>query len=224
MPSPYSAGFHGIIEQMKRILIGILFLTIGVISLAATIRGGVLIGSAYAGSGEESVDLSAGVWRDGKAVFSDWTWLDFTMKDYLVRGYAPEQPIKYSHKLHVEQLGIECQYCHSGVAKSPYASLPAVDTCMGCHKHVKTESPEIKKLAKHFNDKTPIEWEPVNNLPDHVYFNHQRHVKAGVGCQNCHGQVQKMDVVEKVSSLKMGFCVSCHRENGASIDCGICHY
>ncbi len=209
---------------MKRFFTGILILSIGISTFAATIRSSAFLRSAYAGSGEEPVNLAAGVWNEGKAVFSDWTALDVLMKDYLVRGYAPEQPIKYSHKLHVETLGIECQYCHSGVAKSPYATLPAVETCMGCHKHVKTDSPEIKKLAKHYEEKTPVEWEPVNNLPEHVNFNHQRHIKAGVSCQNCHGLVQKMEVVEKVSSLKMGFCISCHRENGASIDCGVCHY
>ena len=173
---------------------------------------------------EEAHDFYSGVWREGKAVFSDWVALDFLLKDYLKRGYAPEQPIKYSHKLHAGKLGIECQYCHSGVAKSPYATLPSVELCMGCHATVKTDSPEIKKLAKHFKEKKPIEWVPVNNLPEHAQFNHKRHVKAGVSCQNCHGLVQEMEVVEKVSSLKMGWCVSCHRDNGASIDCAVCHY
>lgn len=204
---------------MKKALFGIFFLIIGVVSFSVTIRE-----IALAGSEEEPVDLKAGVWREGKAVFSDWTALDVLMKDYLVRGYKPQQPIQYSHKLHVDQLGIECQYCHFGVSKSPYATLPAVETCMGCHKQVRTERPEIKKLAKYYDEGRPVEWEPVNNLPEHVQFNHERHIKAGFGCQNCHGLVQKMEVVEKVSSLKMGFCVSCHRENGASIDCGTCHY
>lgn len=167
-------------------------------------------------------ELMEGVWNDGKAVFSDITLLDVFWK--YARGYKPEQPINYSHKLHAGKLGIECQYCHTGVNKSAFATIPAVETCMGCHKLVKTDSPEIKKLAKHFADKTPVEWEPVNHLPEHAVFNHERHTKAGVGCQNCHGQVQKMDKVEKVSSLKMGFCVDCHRAKGASIDCAVCHY
>ncbi len=180
--------------------------------------------SGTTANSDEQANIYAGVWREGKAVFSDWLALDFLMKDYLKRGYKPEQPIKYSHKLHVDQLKIECQYCHSGVAKSSFATVPSVESCMGCHKSVRTESPEIKKLKEHYDQKKPVHWEPVNNLPEHVQFNHQRHVKAGVSCQNCHGLVQKMEVVEKVSSLKMGFFVSCHRENGASIDCGVCHY
>jgi hypothetical protein len=164
----------------------------------------------------------AGLWREGKAVFSDVEVLDIFWK--YSRGYKPIQPINYNHQIHVEKNNMECQYCHSGVAKSPFATMPSVELCMGCHKTVRADTPEIKKLAEHYENKTPVEWEPVNHLPEHVIFTHERHIKAGVGCQNCHGQVQKMDVVEKVSSLKMGFCVSCHRDKGASIDCMICHY
>ena len=165
-----------------------------------------------------------GVWRDGKAVFSDIAFLDIFLRDYLRRGYQPEQPIRYNHQLHMEKNKMECQYCHSGVTKSAFATLPSVELCMGCHKAVFPDRPEIKKL-KEFSDKgESIPWVPVNNLPEHVRFNHKRHLKAGVGCHTCHGQIQKMPVVEKMSSLKMGFCVSCHRENGASIDCSTCHY
>lgn len=176
---------------------------------------------AFAEESKQEEELSAGLWREGKAVFSDLKALDIFWK--YSRGYKPEQPIKFSHKLHVEQNKIECQYCHSGVTKSPYATIPSVDTCMGCHKVIKTESPEIKKIKEHFDAGKPIEWEPVHHLPEHVYFTHERHVKAGVSCQSCHGQVQKMETVEKMSSLKMGFCVSCHREKGVSIDCAVCH-
>lgn len=163
-----------------------------------------------------------GVWREGKAVFSDIEILDLFTK--YARGYRPQQPIYYSHRLHVEKNQIECQYCHSGVAKAPFATIPSVELCMGCHKLVKPESPEIKKLKEYYDKNEPVQWEPVNNLPEHAHFNHERHVKAGVGCQSCHGQVQKMEVVEKVSSLKMGFCVSCHRDRGVTIDCATCHY
>ncbi len=175
------------------------------------------------GSGNESTDeLTAGVWREGKAVFSDIKLLDFFLDH--ARGYRPEQPIPFSHKIHIEKAKLECQYCHSGVAKSPFATIPSVELCMGCHNFVRTETPAIQLLKKHFDEKRPVEWEPVNHLPEHAVFNHERHIKGGIGCQSCHGQVQKMDVVEKVSSLKMGFCVSCHRDKGASIDCGVCHH
>ncbi len=179
--------------------------------------------SSSAAKAVDANDIRAGLWRDGKAVFSDETFLDPFGK--YPRGYRPQQPINYNHRIHVEKNQIECQYCHSGVTKSPYATIPSVDLCMGCHKSVMTsaQSPEIKKLTDAYQAKQPIEWVPVHNLPEHVYFTHERHVKAGVGCQQCHGQVQQMDVVEKVSSMKMGFCVSCHREQGVSIDCLVCH-
>ena len=202
---------------MKRALVG------GGIGVVILFCFAVYAGSALAGSENEvnQETLRAGAWRDGKAVFSDILLLDIFHK--YSRGYKPEQPIAFNHQIHVEKNGLECQYCHSGVSKSPYATIPPVELCMGCHKVVKTDSPEIKKLAKHFEEKTPVEWEPVHNLPEHAYFTHERHIKAGVGCQSCHGQVQKMEVVEKVSSLKMGFCVSCHRDSGVSIDCAVCH-
>lgn len=169
-------------------------------------------------------EIEAGLWREGKAVFSDYKLLDILMKRDYTRGYRPKQPIEYSHRAHVEKSKIECQYCHSGVAKSSFATIPSVESCMGCHATVKADSKEVAKLREYWESKKAIEWVPVHNLPEHVQFNHQRHIKAGVGCHTCHGQIQKMDVVERVSSLKMGFCVSCHRNTGASIDCGVCHY
>ncbi len=165
-----------------------------------------------------------GLWKEGKAVFSDVTALDVFLHDYYVRGYRPEQPIKFSHQQHVEKAQMECQYCHSGVAKSPFPTIPSVELCMGCHKLVKTESPEIQKLKKYYDEGKPVEWVPVMNLPEHVRFPHERHIKAGVGCQSCHGQMNRMQSAEKVSSLKMGWCLSCHRDKGATIDCSACHY
>jgi hypothetical protein len=179
---------------------------------------------AFAGNGSPADDPArAGLWQDGQAVFSDIQLLDVFWGKY-ARGYQPTQPVNFSHQIHVEKNQMECQYCHSGVAKSPFATVPSLKLCMGCHENVKTESPEIQKLKTAWDAGKPIEWEPVNNLPEHVNFTHERHVKAGVGCHNCHGQIQKMPVVEKLASFKMGFCITCHRENGASIDCGVCHY
>jgi len=165
-----------------------------------------------------------GVWRDGKAVFSDIPLFDVLMADHYVKGYRPEQPIKFSHQQHVEKNQMECQYCHSGVAKANYPTIPSVESCMGCHKNVKTDSPEIKKLKEYYDAGKPVEWVPVHNLPEHAHFPHERHIKAGVGCQNCHGQMQRMQAAEKVSTMKMGWCLTCHREKGATIDCSACHY
>ncbi len=196
---------------------------------AAVLATSVFHQTAFAGGEKQTPTEDVeryhmGLWNEGKAVDSDIPLLDiFTPKEF-ARGYKPEQPIDYSHKVHVGKNHIECTYCHSGVTKSSFATIPSVELCMGCHTQVLKDSPEIKKLAKHWEEKTPVEWKPVNNLPDHAQFNHQRHIKAGFGCQSCHGLVQDMEVVERVSSFKMGFCVSCHRENGANIDCGVCHY
>src|SRR5258705_5565640 len=108
---------------------------------------------------------------------------------------GPEQPIKYSHKLHAGKLGINCLYCHTGAAKSPIANIPAVSTCMGCHKIAATDHPQIVMLTGYFERGEQIPWVEVYHLPDYVKFNHKRHVKAGIACQNCHGPGQEMAVV-----------------------------
>ncbi|MBL7661785.1 cytochrome c3 family protein [bacterium] len=178
---------------------------------------------ARAGNGQNnSPNIKSGLWKDGKAI--EWDLPELGIFDWNPRGYAPEQPVKFSHWIHVGKNKMECQYCHYGVTKSSASTIPPSELCMGCHKLVKTESPEIKKLTEYHNKGLPVPWIKVHKLQDHARFNHERHIKSGVGCQNCHGLVQEMDQVEKVSSMKMGFCVSCHRDQGASIDCATCHY
>jgi len=129
------------------------------------------------------------------------------------QGYAPEQPIPFSHKLHAGTNKIACTYCHSSVEKSAHASVPAVNVCMNCHSVVKTDSPWIKKIWSHFKEGRPIEWVRVHELPDHAYFNHKRHVSKGVSCQTCHGDVANMEKVYQKSPLTMGWCIDCHRGN-----------
>lgn len=129
------------------------------------------------------------------------------------QGYAPEQPIPFSHKLHAGTNKIACTYCHSSVEKSAHASVPAVNVCMNCHSIVKTDSPWIKKVWSHFKEGRPIEWVRVHELPDHAYFNHKRHVSKGVSCQTCHGDVANMEKVYQKSPLTMGWCIDCHRGN-----------
>ena len=138
---------------------------------------------------------------------------------------APEQPIAFSHELHVGKLNLECLFCHQTADKSMFAGVPPVSRCMECHVAVKTERPEIQKLTKYWNDKEPIPWNRVHRIRirNHVYFSHERHVKAGVDCAQCHGTLAAMAKVRQVSSLKMGWCVSCHEANGAPTDCTICH-
>ena len=153
---------------------------------------------------------------------SFWTKLGVTQ--------GPRQPIAYSHKIHAGKLGMNCLYCHYGAEKSPIANIPPMSTCMGCHKMAVTDRPEIQKLTGYFDRGEQIPWIEVYKLPEHVKFNHKRHVKAGIACQQCHGPVQEMSVIYQYPSLKMGWCVSCHRQNlnnpdhPASMDCLVCHH
>ncbi len=139
------------------------------------------------------------------------------------QGYMPKQPIAYSHELHAGKYEIPCQYCHTGVMKSKSANIPSANICMNCHQQIKTESPEIQKIyaaidfnpetQTYGNNKKPIQWVRVHNLPDLVYFNHAQHVKVGgLECQTCHGPIQEMPVVYQYSKLTMGWCINCHRE------------
>lgn len=190
--------------------------------------------------------VRAGVWNDGQAALWDLNFLDhFHIFGPVerARGHKPEQPIKFSHITHVQRNKMECQFCHWTVSKSSYAAIPEVETCWGCHKHVKgtddAQKAEIAKLSEYVEATTEpdlsaggfkskykkaIPWVKVHVMPDHVRFNHKRHVKAGVACSSCHGQVPEMAEVERVTSMKMGWCVSCHRAQGTSIDCNVCHY
>jgi len=143
---------------------------------------------------------------------------------------APTQPIPFSHKIHAGDNKIECLYCHFGADKSPVANIPPVEVCMGCHKIVAADKPNIQKLTEYYTKGEPIPWIQVHVLPQHVKFNHKRHVKAGVACQECHGPVQEMAVVRQVNSLKMGWCISCHRARlddpkfPTTMDCVVCHH
>lgn len=153
------------------------------------------------------------------------------------KGYAPEQPIRFSHKIHAGDNAIDCKYCHSTVETSKQASIPAVNTCMNCHKGIQTyeTDPELgkditkihkamdwdpeKKAGEQFgNNPQPIRWVRIHNLPDHAYFNHSQHVKVGkLECQECHGPVEKMEKVQQWNTLQMGWCIDCHRTKGIDV-------
>ncbi len=129
-----------------------------------------------------------------------------------------EQPIQFPHNTHVQTLGMDCQYCHSGARKGVHAGVPPTQVCMGCHTLVdRADRPELDKLVGYYERNEPIPWLKVHDLPDFVYFNHKRHVTAGVQCQECHGNVQEMGVNQRVSSLEMGWCLDCHAQHD-SID------
>lgn len=136
---------------------------------------------------------------------------------------AREQPIAFSHKLHVGKQNIPCTTCHLFVEKSRHAGVPFVETCMQCHQNVLVAGPQVDRLLEHRRKREPIEWARIYRLPDFIYFSHKRHVQANVDCADCHGQVEWMETMRRVSSLKMGWCVSCHKTKGAPRDCWTCH-
>lgn len=167
-------------------------------------------------------------------LFVRWSWYELKdigvyaheVKPGVWEGYHPEQPIKFSHRIHAGDNKIACQYCHNTVEKSKTASIPSANVCMNCHKAIKqgpeTGKEEIAKIYKavgwnpdsmrYLTKEEPVKWVKVHNLPDFVFFSHQQHVVVGKqACENCHGDVTKMDAVEQQRPLTMGWCVDCHR-------------
>lgn len=136
---------------------------------------------------------------------------------------TPDQPIAFPHVVHVNKVGLKCLDCHQFADKARHATAPPISKCMSCHKTAVTDRPEIQKLTRYWEQKKAVEWAQIYKLPDYVYFSHERHVKKGVPCQTCHGQVQVLSTVHKARSLQMGWCVSCHRQNNAPVDCTTCH-
>ena len=151
---------------------------------------------------------------------------------------GPTQPIAFPHTVHVQQAGLDCQFCHRTVSTDEVAGIPAVEQCMFCHDFAridgsKSANPaaveEIAKLRVYYHGENqeppkPIDWVRVHRLPDHVQFIHQPHIQAGFTCSTCHGDVAAMEKVQQIRNLKMRDCVDCHRENNAPTDCTTCHY
>jgi len=133
------------------------------------------------------------------------------------------QPIFFSHKKHSGEKNIECNFCHILAKESQRADVPSLKKCMDCHITIAKDSIEIKKLYSFWEKRQPIQWLKVYSLPSFVYFSHKRHIKRGIDCVVCHGDVKNMERVKKVRSLKMGWCVGCHREFGGTDDCIACH-
>jgi len=127
-------------------------------------------------------------------------------------GYAPEQPIPFSHALHAGELEMDCRYCHNTVEKGAMAAIPPTSTCMNCHKSIRTDSPLLKPLFESAETGKPVEWVRVHDLPEFAYFNHSAHLSAGVSCVECHGRVDQMERVRQEEPLSMGWCLECHRE------------
>ena len=168
----------------------------------------------------------------------------FFMQIGIDQGYAPVQPIHYSHKIHAGANKIDCKYCHSSAIKSKHSGIPSLNVCMNCHKNIAEYNGEedlangytkefyTKEIAKLYDavgwddadqsytgEEKQVKWIQIHNLPDFVYFNHSQHVNvAGVECQTCHGPVEEMEIMYQHSPLTMGWCIDCHRETNVDLE------
>lgn len=132
-------------------------------------------------------------------------------------GYSPEQPVPYSHALHVGELGMDCRYCHTTVEHAAAASIPAAEVCMNCHKTVHPESTKLLLVRESVASGKAIPWVRVHDLADFSFFDHSAHINAGVGCVSCHGRVDRMEVVSQQEKLTMSWCLECHRAPDANL-------
>src|SRR3954471_5402254 len=132
-------------------------------------------------------------------------------------GYAPVQPVPFSHAQHVQEVGLDCRYCHSNVDKSAHSNIPTAQTCLNCHKQIKANSPllapvrEAYDVEKGVDTGKPVPWVWIHKTPDFAFFNHSIHVNRGVSCVECHGKINEMDTVRHEQPLSMAFCIECHR-------------
>ena len=126
-------------------------------------------------------------------------------------GYQPEQPVPYSHAIHVGRLGMDCRYCHVTVEETAFAAVPPTQVCMNCHARILVGDTRLAPVKQSWTSGLPIPWVKIHDLPDYVYFNHSAHFDRGVGCFSCHGQIDQMDVVRQIFPLSMGWCLDCHR-------------
>jgi mono/diheme cytochrome c family protein len=166
----------------------------------------------------------------------------FLMQVGVDQGYEPVQPIHYSHRIHAGENKIECKYCHSSARVSKHSGIPSLNVCMNCHEQVNEVAEEtataqyskefydkeIQKLYEatgwnpdemaYTDEKKPVKWVRIHNLPDLAYFNHSQHVTvANIECQKCHGPVEEMEIMYQHSSLTMGWCINCHRETQVNV-------
>ncbi len=128
------------------------------------------------------------------------------------QGWTVDQPVPFSHEHHAGALQIDCRYCHDSVESSPVAGLPPTHTCMSCHSQLWTGAEMLAPVRQSLAQGEPLRWNRVNELPDYVFFHHGVHVNAGVGCVECHGQVDTMPLMRKAEPMTMGWCLSCHRD------------
>jgi hypothetical protein len=136
---------------------------------------------------------------------------------------GPEQPIPFSHRIHAGVKAISCEYCHPTVRYSRHPGLPAVEKCLHCHRYIIPDHFWIQEEHRYYRTGTPTPWKKVNELAEHVLFNHQRHIRKDIACRECHGFVETRDRLNH-HRFTMGFCIDCHRRKQANLDCWLaCH-
>lgn len=137
-----------------------------------------------------------------------WYWFS---PEYTDVGYAPEQPVPFSHKLHAGELAMDCRYCHANVERSALATVPPTKICMNCHQLVARDAESLAPIRDSAASGEPMRWVRVHKVPEYAYFDHSVHLRAGVGCSSCHGDIRSMEVVTQQEPLSMGWCLDCHR-------------
>jgi len=141
-----------------------------------------------------------------------WVWWELQHSEFLTRvNEFRDQPVMFSHKHHVNGLGLDCRYCHTSVEKSSSAGIPPTHTCMSCHSQIWTEAPILEPVRESYRNSRPLEWLRIHDLPDFAYFNHSIHIKKGIGCTTCHGQVDQMPLMRQANPMFMSWCLECHR-------------
>lgn len=153
--------------------------------------------------GSPVLTLLGGVLLTYGASWSDWA---------TSRGMPVEQSVPFSHKHHVGGLGIDCRYCHASVEDGPFAGMPSTQTCVTCHSQMWVHAPMLAPVRESWNQRAPLQWNRIYDLPDYVYFDHSIHVAKGVGCSTCHGDVAEMPLMQRVVNLQMRWCIDCHRD------------
>jgi hypothetical protein len=158
------------------------------------------------------VALAAGVFLLMGAGFIAWA---YHHSDYWNEiGFAPIQPVLFSHRHHAGELRIDCRFCHATAETSAFAGMPSTQTCLNCHSQIFTPTPMLQPVIQSAVRNVPLQWNRVTHLPDHVFFDHRIHVNKGVGCTTCHGDVGRMALTAKAEPLTMRWCLDCHRDPG----------
>lgn len=168
-----------------------------------------------------SVDFGAKIVFCGAALFlvgSVYAFYLLNRSPYWTNvGVTLPQPVPFSHKHHVQDLGLDCRFCHRSVMTSSFAGMPDTLTCMTCHSQVWKDAPMLAPVRRSFAENKPLEWNRVNELPEFVYFNHSIHVAKGVGCSSCHGRIDEMPITYKPIDFEMQWCLRCHRNPDSAL-------